>query len=279
MVVLKDRIEEIEINRIAPLNERRHDKNRIKELAESIENYDLIIPITVIKEEDGTYSLCKGQGRIEAFKLLNENRIKAFVYNKNEVDRKTVIKWWLIENEVREKLSEYDKAYLMSLDYDLLGEEETAKKYKLRPTTVRQYKKTMDRITPKIREKVKDGNVSFTLMKETLSAIKDSKSAEEVVDYISEEKLDFEEGRAAIAMAKKLIQENKAVSMRELKESFRKLSEQNKLLRPVTADLRTKYDFITEWLSILLKDDTFVSLLKEHNQRIPQNILDLNVEV
>ena len=81
MVNLKDRIEEIEINKIKLVNKREHDRRRIRELAESIEKYDLIIPITVIKEENGTYNLCKGQGRTEAFNFIGRKKIKAFVYS------------------------------------------------------------------------------------------------------------------------------------------------------------------------------------------------------
>lgn len=84
------------------------DKEKLDKLSKSIKKHGLLQPISVRKNSDGTYTKIFGKRRIEAHKLLGEDRIKAFVYEGNDslYDLKMVI---LHENEIREDLNMYDK--------------------------------------------------------------------------------------------------------------------------------------------------------------------------
>lgn len=56
----------------------------IQALAESISAYGLITPVSVVKTDSNKYLMLSGERRTKAHKLLNERKIKAFVYNSLE---------------------------------------------------------------------------------------------------------------------------------------------------------------------------------------------------
>ena len=116
---LKDKnFVEIQIELIKPpkYHDRKYiDKHSIYELSKSIEaTKGLIYPIVVRELKDGTLERLIGYRRIEAYKLLNKEKIPAIVL-KNVSDRQALL-LTTTENMQRENLSLYDET-LALVDY------------------------------------------------------------------------------------------------------------------------------------------------------------------
>lgn len=83
-------IDTIPIDRIVILNPRIRDKRKFRNLVESISRVGLKRPVTVAKKTGGnglvTYDLVCGQGRVEAFKELEQSHIPAMVINASQND-------------------------------------------------------------------------------------------------------------------------------------------------------------------------------------------------
>ncbi|MDF2116377.1 plasmid partitioning protein RepB C-terminal domain-containing protein [Roseiarcaceae bacterium H3SJ34-1] len=80
-------IQLIPIVEITVLNPRVRNKKSFSELVNSIQSLGLKRPITVSRRSDGTgYSLVCGQGRMEAFVALDQDKIPAIVIEADEED-------------------------------------------------------------------------------------------------------------------------------------------------------------------------------------------------
>ena len=103
-------VDKIKINPNQPRKE--FDKDRLKELAESIKENGLINPIQV-KEVNGEYELIGGERRLKAHKIINKKTITAIVKNYNsklEENRNM-----LLDNMHREDLSSIEKAKFLKV--------------------------------------------------------------------------------------------------------------------------------------------------------------------
>jgi len=97
-------ISEIKTNPNQPRKE--FDKDKLKELADSISERGLINPIQVKKKGNG-YELICGERRLKAHKLINKKTIKAIVKNYNSKSDEMVES--LIENLHRDDLTSIEK--------------------------------------------------------------------------------------------------------------------------------------------------------------------------
>ncbi|KAB2968090.1 plasmid partitioning protein RepB C-terminal domain-containing protein [Zoogloea sp.] len=88
--VIHENVVMISIDRIDVLNPRSRNKKQHLEIVENIRSIGLKRPITVSRRTlpDGShrYNLICGQGRLEAFKLLDQDSIPAFVTEASEED-------------------------------------------------------------------------------------------------------------------------------------------------------------------------------------------------
>ena len=109
---------EIQISKINHFIRRERNQEGFKNLVKSIQNYGLLIPVTVLEEKDGLYLLIKGEGRVNAHKALQRATIKAFIFDSKDWDDKNKIVDWLVENKMRQQLSSFDKAQLLKLAKD-----------------------------------------------------------------------------------------------------------------------------------------------------------------
>ena len=107
---LKDGIEKIEITKIAtnPYQSRKYfNEDSIKELAESIQENNLIQPI-VVSKKDNDYIIIAGERRVRAYKLLGKTHIDALVKKfQNEQSLEILC---LLENIQREDLDLFDES-------------------------------------------------------------------------------------------------------------------------------------------------------------------------
>jgi len=132
-------LKEIELKNIKPnlSQPREHfDKQKVKELAESILSNGLINPISV-REEKGKYIIVAGERRFQAHKMSGIKKIPAFVRTyKNEAD-------WMVESFVenvhREDITPTEKGKYLKKIMELEGIETIkvlAKKVNSEPTNV-----------------------------------------------------------------------------------------------------------------------------------------------
>ena len=96
-------IREIPLDRIRVLNPRTRGRRSHDELVQSIERVGLKRPITVsshISEDGESFDLVCGQGRLEAYKRLEQTKIPAIIL---EIDEKDCLLRSLVENVARRK--------------------------------------------------------------------------------------------------------------------------------------------------------------------------------
>lgn len=123
-------IGEIEIAKIhANPNQPRRDFNEeaLQELADSISELGVIQPITLRKEEDGSYMIIAGERRFRASQLAGKTTIPAYILSANEKD---TIEMALIENIQREDLNplEIALAYQQLIEQHNLSQEQLSKR-------------------------------------------------------------------------------------------------------------------------------------------------------
>lgn len=102
------RIEWVPLDRITVVNPRERNKRSFGEIKESIEKVGLKRPITVTRrtEADGPYyDLVCGQGRLEAYQLLGQERVPALVVS---ADAEDCLISSLVENCARRKHNAID---------------------------------------------------------------------------------------------------------------------------------------------------------------------------
>ena len=123
-------IGEIEIAKIhANPNQPRRDFNEeaLQELADSINELGVIQPITLRKEEDGSYMIIAGERRFRASQLAGKTTIPAYILSANEKD---TMEMALIENIQREDLNplEIALAYQQLIEQHNLSQEQLSKR-------------------------------------------------------------------------------------------------------------------------------------------------------
>jgi ParB family chromosome partitioning protein len=123
-------IGEIEIAKIhANPNQPRRDFNEeaLQELADSISELGVIQPITLRKEDDGSYMIIAGERRFRASQLAGKTTIPAYILSANEKD---TMEMALIENIQREDLNplEIALAYQQLIEQHNLSQEQLSKR-------------------------------------------------------------------------------------------------------------------------------------------------------
>ena len=84
------------------------DEEKLKELANSIKEHGLLQPITVIENDDDTYTLVSGERRLRAHKLAQIEKIKAIILDTEFLKLRELA---LIENIQRDDLNVIELAY------------------------------------------------------------------------------------------------------------------------------------------------------------------------
>jgi ParB family transcriptional regulator, chromosome partitioning protein len=150
-------ISEVEISLISanPNQPRTHfDEEALMELATSIKELGVISPITLRKNEDGTYLIIAGERRFRASKLIGLSTIPAYV--KTAADEQ-VMEMALIENIQREDLNAIEIAltfYRLMEEYKLTQERLSERVGKKR-TTIANYLRLL-RLPAEIQMGIKD---------------------------------------------------------------------------------------------------------------------------
>lgn len=105
-----DKITEIDIFRIYPNKNqprKNFDKEKIEELADSIEKYGLLQPIILKKDSNDNYMIVAGERRYTACRLIGMKKIPAIV---KDISYEEVERLAIIENLQRENLTPIEEA-------------------------------------------------------------------------------------------------------------------------------------------------------------------------
>ena len=134
-------INEVELDKIIanPNQPRRtFDQEALQELADSIKAHGVISPITLRKNDDGSYMIIAGERRFRAAKLAGLNTIPAYIRTAKD---EQVMEWALIENIQREDLDaiEIALAYQRLIDDYNLTQEKMSERVGKKRATVANY--------------------------------------------------------------------------------------------------------------------------------------------
>jgi ParB/RepB/Spo0J family partition protein len=270
-VDVRSRLQSIPIDKIEVFISRKRDAKGHNLLTESIKKYGLLIPITVAKLSSGNYRLVKGEGRLLAHQKLGLHKIKAFVFEEEELPNDEIIENWLIENEVRDRLSNLDKARLMKMEFENNNSyEETAKRFLSTASAVKQYINMLEKTSEKVIKMVEDDRMSFTQAKELSMAVKSREAQESVADLIVRNKLSQSEARVVLKTAQKIEQKEKKVTIQLLEKSLSSLLADIRDHKTLLGALQQRYDRLVPHTKALLRDPELVSLLKKYDLPIPE---------
>ena len=145
-----------------------YNKEKIKELAESIKENGLIQPI-IVKKDNNKYQIIAGHRRFLAFKQLNKESIPAIV--KNEQDNEEIIT--LTENLIRENLNHLEIALSIEniLEKKLVkNQSELAKKLAINESTLSRYLKLL-KLPEKIKQYIKEKKYTDLLVLNKLASL------------------------------------------------------------------------------------------------------------
>ncbi len=134
-------ISEVELSKIVanPDQPRRNfNEDALAELADSIREHGVISPITLRKNDDGTYMIIAGERRFRASKMAGLNSIPAYIRTAKD---EQVMEWALIENIQREDLDaiEIALAYQRLMDEYQLTQERMSERVGKKRATVANY--------------------------------------------------------------------------------------------------------------------------------------------
>lgn len=124
----KDKLQQLPMENIVPNRYQPRtvfDRDKIRELADSIEEHGLLQPITVRPIEEDMYEIIAGERRFRAMKMLNFEEADAIVRYLTDNETAAVA---LIENIQREDLSSIEeaRAYKKLLEMDELTQKDLA---------------------------------------------------------------------------------------------------------------------------------------------------------
>ena len=117
---------------------RSFDTEALEEMSHSIREHGIISPITLRKNDDGTYMIIAGERRFRAAKMAGLKTIPAYVRTAKD---EQVMEWALIENIQREDLDaiEIALAYQRLMDEYQLTQESMAERVGKKRATVANY--------------------------------------------------------------------------------------------------------------------------------------------
>ena len=160
---------------IANPDQPRHtfDEEALQELSDSIREHGVISPITLRKNDDGTYIIIAGERLFSASKLAGLSTIPAYIRTAKD---EQVMEWALIENIQREDLDaiEIALAYQRLMDEYQLTQERMSERVGKKRATIANYLRLL-RLPAEIQMGIKEKKLDMGHAR----AILGSKSAEQ----------------------------------------------------------------------------------------------------
>ncbi|NPA42660.1 MAG: ParB/RepB/Spo0J family partition protein [Chlorobi bacterium] len=135
------------------------DRERLEELAASIRELGIIQPVTVKKEEDGTYTIISGERRARAARMAGLQSVPAYI---RLADDREMLEMALVENIQREDLDPIEIALSFRRMIDELGltQEQLSERVGKKRSTVTNYLRLL-KLDPIIQSGIRDGFITM----------------------------------------------------------------------------------------------------------------------
>lgn len=273
MALPAQRVEMIPIDRITIVNPRLRNKKVFKGIVENISEIGLKRPITVTRRQgdDGPlYDLVCGQGRLEAFRLLEQTEVPALIVT---ADPEDCLVASLVENCARRQHQAVD------LLQDITGmrqrgysDGDIAAKTGLSATYIYAVARLLERGERRLVKAVEAGYLPISVALEICES--DDQGVQAALHKAYEGKL--LRGRDLIA-ARRLVEIRKrsgkghserktgkaGMTPESLVKAFKEDTERKRMMIKRTEATRNRLVFVVEALSQLSHDETFAALLED----------------
>lgn len=282
-------VQMIPVDRINVLNPRDRDKRKFQEIVDSIARVGLKKPITVSRRSDVNgeqmYDLAYGEGRLKAFKLLDQTKIPAIV---TDLPKEDCFLMSLVENLARRHHTPMelmtDIATLSDRGYE---PQQIAAKTGLSKVYVRDILRLLRNGEERLIAAVERNQIPITIA--VAIATTDEEDVQQALTEAYERK-ELRGNRLQVALrvvqlrrqrGKKFVQNKKMPRHRKLTANavVRAYKEETQRQRAMVlkADLtERRLFFIVSALRDLFEDESFVMLLNEHGlETVPRQIADL----
>ncbi len=135
------------------------DEHALKELSSSIKELGIIQPITVKKENDGTFTVISGERRLRAAKMAGLEKIPAYIRLAND---REMLEMALVENIQRQDLDAIEVALSFQRMIEELGltQEEMSRRVGKKRSTITNYLRLL-KLDPIIQSGIRDGFISM----------------------------------------------------------------------------------------------------------------------
>ena len=197
------------------------DSEALEELADSIRTLGLIQPITVRRKADGRYQIISGERRFRAGRLAGMDMMPAYIRDTND---QGMLEMAIVENIQRENLDpiEIAMSYQRLIEECALTQEQMAVRVGKKRASITNYLRLL-KLPAKIQHDLKVGLLSVGHAK-VLLGVEDRKLQEYLCDLVIKEDM----------------------SVRQLEEKLKKMSESRKPVTQQSQDLPDEYFKVLE---------------------------------
>lgn len=280
-------VQMIPIDNIHVVNPRGRGEKKFQQIIANIGKLGLKKPITVSRRDGRNghtqYDLVCGQGRLEAFRSLGQDKVPALVIT---ADRENLLLMSLAENLARKRHTAIDLAKeigaMKERGHDFA---EIARKTDLKVEYVRGIVRLLNKGENRLLAAVENGQIPITI------AITIASSDDAAIQSALAEAYENESLRGkALLKARKLIEQRRrreraehgpaenpqqAMTAQKLLRTFHQEMNRHRLQVSKAKIAETKLLFIVSALKSLLKDDHFVTLLRaERLDTLPQYLAE-----
>lgn len=291
--VSEKHIVQIPIEKIRVLNPRARNRRNFEEIVENISRVGLKRPITVSRRsgtEPAEYDLVCGQGRLEAFIQLGQNKIPAIVINANERD---CLVMSLVENCARRQHKAIDlMREIGALRKRGYNDRQIGEKIGVSSEYVKMIAGLLDRGEERLVAAVEIGTLPLSLAID-ISKAPDENAQRALVDAYTEKKL---RGKKLSAVLRLLQQRQrrgrhligfrtrrKEVYKRPLTSdalvrTYRQETDRQKLMIKKAELTQGRLLFVVEAFRLLRDDENFLTLLRAEGLEMMPSYLELSLE-
>jgi ParB family chromosome partitioning protein len=282
------KIHMIPIDQIRVLNPRRRGKKKFQQIVDNIAKVGLKRPVTVARNGNGDggpmYDLVCGQGRLEAFKVLGQTEIPAFIIQGTKEDHLLMS---LVENLARRQHTAVELVRQIRVLKDRgYKYSEIARKTDLAISYVRGIVKLLDQGEERLLQAVEKGQVPVSIA--ITIAVSDDK---EVQQALAEAYQQNNLRGKAMLQARRLIEKRRARgkaiwrgprgqngepgARQQLLRTYRQETAKQRMVIQKSKICETRLLFAVSALKQLFQDDNFVNLLRaEGVNTLPQFLAD-----
>ncbi len=176
-------VKQIEANPFQPRNE--FELEALQELAESIQTFGIIQPVTLRKTGDNKYQLISGERRFRASQMAGLTEIPAYI---RTADDQSMLEMALVENIQREDLNAIDVAlsYQRLIDECSLTQEKLGERIAKNRSTVTNYLRLL-KLPTEVQVAIKKGKITMGHARAIINAGTEEQQLEILTQILNED--------------------------------------------------------------------------------------------